>query len=150
LSAEGRIHVHDPQAGRFLLRDPALPAFLQDLGDTLPSAAAIWIAAPAGTTLQPAAREDQETIFYHMDHLGSASVTTDRQGSLVEELAYFPFGELRNRHAAEGATRSDYDFTGKETDDESGLVYHGARFYNPIRSGNRPLPNHIPFVRRKP
>jgi RHS repeat-associated protein len=131
LSATGRLFLHDPQAGRFLLRDPALPGFLQDLGSSLPAARALWIAAPAGTTLLPAARADQEIITYHRDHLGSSAVTTDRQGALVEELAYYPFGELRNRHAAAGSTPADYDFTGKETDDESGLVYHGARFYNP-------------------
>ncbi|MBI4605295.1 MAG: RHS repeat-associated core domain-containing protein, partial [Planctomycetes bacterium] len=131
LSAAGRIHLHDPHAGRFLLRDPSLPSFLQDLGASLPSARAFWIDAPPGTTLEPGARESQEILFYHRDHLGSSAVTTDRTGALVEELAYYPFGELRHRHAAQSSTPIDYDFTDKETDDESGLVYHGARFYNP-------------------
>ncbi|HLU46475.1 MAG TPA: RHS repeat-associated core domain-containing protein, partial [Planctomycetota bacterium] len=119
------------QAGRFLLHDPSLPDFLRDLGDALPSSKAIFIAAPAGTMLDPAARESEEIAFAHSDHLGSTSVTTDRDGALLEELAYFPFGELRHRHAESSSSASEYDFTGKETDDESGLVYHGARFYLP-------------------
>jgi RHS repeat-associated protein len=131
LSAAARAFVHDAGAVRWRLRDPSLPAFLQDLGAALPSAGALWIGAPAGTVLRHRARKDQEIRFYHPDHLGSSSVTTDRRGALVEEIAYYPFGELRHRHLAAGAAPAEYDFTGKETDDESGLVYHGARFYDP-------------------
>lgn len=80
LSAAGRIFVHDPRAERFLVWDPTLPSFLQDLGDSLPSARALWIDATPGTKLDPEARADEAITFNHLDHLGSASVTTNRKG----------------------------------------------------------------------
>jgi RHS repeat-associated protein len=132
LSAPARLFVHDASARRWLLKDASLPSFLQDLGAALPSAGALWLDAPAGTEIRGTAREDQGILYYHLDHLGSSSVTTDEQGTLAEELAYFPFGDVRNRHSATTAGTADYDFTGKETDDESGFVYHGARHYDPV------------------
>jgi RHS repeat-associated protein len=65
--------------------------------------------------------------YYHQDHLGSSSVTTDVEGALVEESAYYPFGiprhELQLRHIEE-----QYKFTQNERDRESGLHYFEARF----------------------
>ena len=133
ISAPARVFVHDAPSGRWLLSDPSLPGFLQDSASALPTATSMWIDAAVGTTLKPEARSHQAIVTYHLDHLGSSSVTTDRQGALVEEIAYYPFGEVRNRHTPSAATTlaTDHDFTGKETDDESGFVDHGARFYEP-------------------
>jgi RHS repeat-associated protein len=65
--------------------------------------------------------------YYHQDHLGSSSVTTDAAGSLVEEIAYYPFGiprhELQLRPIEE-----PYGYTQKERDQESGLHYFEARY----------------------
>lgn len=67
-------------------------------------------------------------IFYHGDHLGSASILVDEAGQLLERRAYHPFGSERTRAGTESA---EYSFTGKEFDEEVGLYYYGARYYDP-------------------
>ncbi len=69
------------------------------------------------------ARKDSSgTYFYHTDHLGSTDVVTNSNGQVVEDADYEPFG------LSVGEDR--YLFTGKEKDD-TGLMYYGARYYNP-------------------
>ena len=71
----------------------------------------------------------QETTvhFYLPDHLGSASLVTNENGTVVEESVYYPYGADRART---GNFESEYRFTGKELDDETGLHYFGARYYD--------------------
>ena len=67
-------------------------------------------------------------VLYHLaDHLGSANVTLDDQGTLLEREEYRPHGES----AFGSYAKKRYRFTGKERDEESGLNYHGARYYAP-------------------
>jgi RHS repeat-associated protein len=42
-----------------------------------------------------------------------------------------PFGETLAEQRASGAYSNVYKFTGKELDAETGLYYHGARYYDP-------------------
>jgi RHS repeat-associated protein len=65
-------------------------------------------------------------LYYHPDHVGSTSVTTDGAGQLVEETAYYPFGVPRHQHRPREA-QAHYGFTQKERDGESGLNYFEAR-----------------------
>ncbi|SDU25743.1 SpvB/TcaC N-terminal domain-containing protein [Amycolatopsis keratiniphila] len=68
--------------------------------------------------------------FFHADHLGSSGYVTDNQGTVTEHLEYMPFGETWvEENAGRGGT--PYKYTGKELDEETGLYYHGARYYNP-------------------
>lgn len=67
------------------------------------------------------------TYFYLPDHLGSASVVTDAQGAAVEQSVFYPYGKNRARS---GSFNSEYRFTGKELDGETGLHYFGARYYD--------------------
>ena len=65
-----------------------------------------------------------EILFYHTDHLGSTSVTTDANGEVVSETLYCPFGTQRHEHstgapdpitgsaARKGTTRADYSTSG--------------------------------------
>ena len=76
----------------------------------------------AGTLL--AREDDSGTFYYHPDHLGSTSLVTDEEGEVVEETSYLPFGSV-----LEGGNER-YGYTGKEKDD-TGLMYYGARYYNP-------------------
>jgi RHS repeat-associated protein len=65
---------------------------------------------------------------YHLgDHLGSSNVAIDETGSWVNREEYTPYGETGFGSFA----RKRYRFTGKERDEESGLSYHGARYYAP-------------------
>ncbi|MCX6047961.1 MAG: FG-GAP-like repeat-containing protein [Chloroflexi bacterium] len=69
-----------------------------------------------------------KTLFYHGDHLGSATVLVDPTGQVVERQTYQPFGESR---APSSAQVADYSYTGNELDEGIGLYYYGARYYDP-------------------
>ena len=76
---------------------------------------------------------DEETFFYHSDHLGSTSYITDDKGNITQYTAYLPYGELLvDEHSS--SEDLPYKFNGKELDDETGLYYYGARYLNPISS----------------
>jgi len=68
--------------------------------------------------------------YYHTDHLGSSTFLTDESGAPRQYLLYLPFGETMLDQKA-GGYDSRYKYTGKETDENTGLNYHGARYYNP-------------------
>ena len=60
--------------------------------------------------------------------LGSANVELDWSlGSFVDREEFRPYGETSFGSYA----NKRYRFTGKERDEESGLNYHGARYYAP-------------------
>ncbi|MGO8999383.1 MAG: HYD1 signature containing ADP-ribosyltransferase family protein [Polyangiaceae bacterium] len=68
------------------------------------------------------------------DTLGSTSAVVDQStGALVERTTYYPYGGIENDYqsAVESGFWEDYKFTGKEGDNEVGLVYFGARYYSP-------------------
>jgi RHS repeat-associated protein len=68
--------------------------------------------------------------YYHPDHLGSTSMVTNEAGQLVDHLHYFPFGEvwLEERPSS---LPTDYFFTAKEFDPETGFYDFGARYLDP-------------------
>lgn len=68
---------------------------------------------------------DGSKVFFHNDHLGSNSLTTNQWGSEVEVSIFDPWGRVLS-----GATQSKFKFTGQEKDTETGLNYYGARYYN--------------------
>ncbi|MDP8265860.1 MAG: SpvB/TcaC N-terminal domain-containing protein [Candidatus Aceula meridiana] len=74
-----------------------------------------------------------EIMYYFNNHLGSINATTDAQGEVKELCEYLPFG-LFSRHEMYGDSSqvSHFYFTGKKLDDETGLYYYGARYYNPL------------------
>ncbi|HMQ55779.1 MAG TPA: RHS repeat-associated core domain-containing protein, partial [Anaerolineae bacterium] len=61
------------------------------------------------------------------DHLGSSHVVIDGAGSLINREEFSPYGETSFGSFA----KKRYRFTGQERDEESGLAYHGARYYAP-------------------
>jgi RHS repeat-associated protein len=81
--------------------------------------------ARVGPTL---AGDGRPPVTYELaDHLGSSSVVVDQYGKLVNREEYTPYGETSFGSFA----RKRYRFAGKERDEESGLAYHGARYYAP-------------------
>ncbi len=68
--------------------------------------------------------------YYHPDHLGSASVVTDATGQVVQVVEYTPFGET-SRNTRTGAVDVKHKYTGQEIDNETGLYYYNARYYDP-------------------
>jgi RHS repeat-associated protein len=67
--------------------------------------------------------------YYHSDHLGSTSLITNLDGEVVQHVEYVPFGEVfieeRNNK-----WNTPYLFNAKELDEETGLYYYGARYYD--------------------
>ena len=74
-----------------------------------------------------------ELYFYHPDHLGSSSLITDNNGTLVQHIQYVPFGEVFVEET-KSSWSTPYKFNAKELDDETGLYYYGARYYDPRTS----------------
>ena len=81
-----------------------------------------------GLTNGSMATESMQYYFAN-DHLGSASLITNADGMLIQNLQYTPFGEtFVDMRSGDFAT--PYRFTGKEQDCETGLYYYGARYYD--------------------
>ena len=68
--------------------------------------------------------------WYHPDHLGSSTFLTDRAGQPYQFVMYLPFGETFAEQRAAGFG-TPYLFNAKELDEETGLYYYGARYYDP-------------------
>ncbi len=82
----------------------------------------------AGGLRLTAKNSDGKLRFYHTDHLGSSNVITDGSGVLIELNEHLPYGVI-NRH--EGSTDVAHKFTGQRLDQESGLAFYQARYYDP-------------------
>jgi RHS repeat-associated protein len=72
----------------------------------------------------------EKVYFYHADHLGSTQYLTDQTGDAYEHLEYFPPGEVWQDDGP-GNDVTTFLFSGKELDEETGLAYFGARYYDP-------------------
>lgn len=75
------------------------------------------------------ALNERTIAFQAKDHLGGSTAIVDENGNLLEQLDYHPYGSTRINE-----TYSDFEesrkFTGKELDEETGLYYFGARYYD--------------------
>ena len=83
-------------------------------------------------------------FYYHPDHLGSSSYITNLDGEVVQHIEYVPFGEVfieeRNN-----TWNTPYLFNAKELDEETGMYYYGARYYDPrlsLRMNVDPISNY--------
>jgi RHS repeat-associated protein len=74
--------------------------------------------------------EAQATSLRQRDHLGSTGLITNLDGEIVQHVEYVPFGEVfieeRNN-----TWNTPYLFNAKELDEETGLYYYGARYFDP-------------------
>jgi RHS repeat-associated protein len=93
---------------------------------------------------------EKDMYFYHGDQLGTSNYITDLNGKLYEHLEYFPFGESWVEENS-NVQRTPYLFTAKEYDEETGLYYFGARYYDPRtsvwQSGDPILEKYLPSAR---
>ncbi|MEV8369061.1 SpvB/TcaC N-terminal domain-containing protein [Microbacterium sp. NPDC064584] len=71
--------------------------------------------------------------YQYTNHLGSAVLETDATGEPISYEEYHPYGTTAYRSAKPGVDLSlrRFRFSGKELDDETGLLYFGARYYAP-------------------
>ncbi|TMQ12501.1 MAG: hypothetical protein E6J91_20700, partial [Deltaproteobacteria bacterium] len=87
----------------------------------------------AGNGMPDILPEDNFVYFYHPDDLGSTNFATAATGDLFEHMEYFPFGETWVSEQT-NTQRLPFLFTSKELDEETGLYYFGARYYDPRTS----------------
>jgi RHS repeat-associated protein len=76
-------------------------------------------------------RSPVELARYQLDDLlGSACLELDAEARVISYEEYYPFGST-SYQAVRSRTEAPkrYRYTGKERDEESGLYYHGARYY---------------------
>ena len=85
---------------------------------------------PANGNFKPNEEYEKMQFYYHPDHLGSSSYITNLDGEVSQHIEYVPFGEVfieeRNN-----TWNTPYLFNAKELDEETGMYYYGARYYDP-------------------
>ena len=66
------------------------------------------------------------------NHLGSASLELDDRARIISYEEYTPYGSTSYQAvSSQTETPKRYRYTGKERDQETGLCFHGARYYAP-------------------
>jgi RHS repeat-associated protein len=91
----------------------------------------VVLAACALTAVRTFAGE--AITYYHNDFVGSPVTATDQAGYVRWRAAYRPYGD-RDQTTNEQLAAADNKrwFTGHVHDEETGLTYAGARFYDPM------------------
>jgi RHS repeat-associated protein len=75
--------------------------------------------------------------YLHHDHLGSTSAVTDETGTVIERMAYDPWGKRRFTNGTADTSDSivpsstDRGFTMHEHLDELGIIHMNGRIYDP-------------------
>lgn len=73
--------------------------------------------------------------FYFKDNIGSVAAISSENGQLIQKYIYSSYGKLLKKVDASGletsAFNTSYTFTNREYDEESGLYYLRARYYDP-------------------
>ena len=89
-----------------------------------------WLSVLVLVTAGFAASAAERVTYYHLDALGSPVAASDEQGNLVWREEYKPYGERTKKEPA-AASNSRY-YTGHPHDEDTGLTYAGARYYDPV------------------
>lgn len=72
----------------------------------------------------------QQVDRYRFDnHVGSTCLELDGNAEVITYEEYYPFGSTSYQGVRDKQTPNRYRFIGRERDDETGLGYHGARYY---------------------
>ena len=76
---------------------------------------------------------DAKKFYYNNDHEGNGLVVTDENGNKVVERDFTPFGQRIDQAGHEGKFPEETEdgFTGKDWDEDIGLYYFNARWYDP-------------------
>ncbi len=96
------------------------------LTETTGAETTAWVYGPGGSPLIQHG-PDGTVTFLHADQLGSVRVLTDEGGDVVGSQAFDPYGNPTER----SGIATPFGYAGEYTDDETGLQYLRARFYDP-------------------
>ena len=133
--AEGRMvsagnanYTYDAQ-GRRVAKSDGTQYFYAPSGDVIAerSATGTWSDYIFFGGKRVARRVASGTYYYVSDHLGTARLITQADGTVCYEAVYYPWGV--EQHVLTDTCPQNYKFTGKERDSETGLDYFGARYY---------------------
>jgi len=80
-----------------------------------------------------------DTVMYHLDHQGSPRLLTDHLGGVREYLGFEPYGTTGAVYGPDpqgvlqrkSTSESPFHYTGHRAADAAGLIFMGARFYDP-------------------
>jgi RHS repeat-associated protein len=81
-------------------------------------------------TASGSASAQTKITYFHNDLAGSPVAASDSTGTIIWRESYRPYGEKLKNEVA-GQSNSQW-YTGHRQDAESGLVYMGARHYDPL------------------
>ncbi|MCI5141351.1 MAG: hypothetical protein D3909_06435 [Candidatus Electrothrix sp. ATG1] len=84
-----------------------------------------------------------EVLYYHTDNFGTPMAMTDQSGEVVWRADELPFGE--EYETEETPLSNSRRFLGKELDNETGLVYMGARYLD-SKTGRFTQPDPVGLV----
>jgi len=70
---------------------------------------------------------ESAVYYHHADHLGTTELVTDEGGQVVWNGSYEAFGSLSRSNGSIAFTPS---YTGKQVDEDTGLYYFNARWYD--------------------
>src|SRR5579885_3625205 len=76
-----------------------------------------------------AMRQGNTLSYLLSDGLGSSTFACSSIGSVTAVQLFAPYGSSRY---SQGSMPTDYNFTGQRLDRETGLLYYGARYYDPL------------------
>jgi RHS repeat-associated protein len=75
-----------------------------------------------------------DTHYYHYNGIGSVTNLTDNGGNLIQSYIYDAFGNILQVDSylkGKQTVTNPYRFSTKEYNSKSGLIYFGARYYDP-------------------
>ena len=72
--------------------------------------------------------QNNDTTYLHTNALGSVIATSDDNGIVTRTTHYKPFGGI---NTGERDENTSFDFAGHAYDSNTGLIYMGARWYDP-------------------
>ena len=81
-----------------------------------------------------ASKIDDDSVnikFYHQNHIGSTAALTDKDGEKFQAYLFYPYGEMWVEEESVADDDITRFFTSQEFDQESGLYYFNARYYDP-------------------
>lgn len=78
-----------------------------------------------------AVQATEAVTYYHLDATGSPVAATNSSGTLLWRERYYPYGERLKTDTAAAASTNRVWYTQHVEDNDAGLIYFGARWYNP-------------------
>jgi RHS repeat-associated protein len=86
-----------------------------------------YVTGPGGLPIEQITSGGAVRSFHH-DQLGSTTALTDATGTTVQSYTYDPYGQLTS---GAPTIENPFRYAGQYTDDETGLQYLRARYYDP-------------------